>query len=43
METRLITDGGEVSYGYNYHSGLDMAPSKVLCADHVDCHGIRLG
>ena len=43
MATRLITDSGEVSYEYSYHSGLNMELIKVSHEDHVDCHGIGQG
>ena len=39
----MITNSGEVSYGYSYHSGLDMVLSKVLCDDHADCHSVGQG
>ena len=39
----MITVNGEVSYGYSYDSGLDMALSKVLGDDHADCHSVGHG
>ena len=43
MATRLIADSAEVSYEYNYHTGLNMALIKVSYEDHADCHGIGQG
>ena len=40
MATKLISDSGEASDEYSYHSGLDMALSKALCDDLADFHGI---